>query len=108
MTARLAHEPARDERSVTVAFAAERLGCDQTTIRELLRKGLLSGLRVGKSDRPNGVRVKMWSIEEWERRHAIGGERDAEISEPPSRRRRAPVSDAAHLEAMAALKAFGI
>lgn len=110
MTARLALEPARDERSVAVAVAAERLGCDQTTIRELLRKGLLTGLRVGKTDRPNGVRVKMWSIEEWERRHAIGGERGAEMEmpEPPSRRRRAPVSDAAHLEAMAALKAFGI
>lgn len=57
MTARLAHESAR-------AVTAERLGCHETTVRELLRKGSISGPRVGKSDRPNGVRVKMWSIEE--------------------------------------------
>lgn len=108
MTTRLAIEPARGERSVTVTAAAERLSSDQTTIRELLRKVLLCGLREGKTDKPNGVRVKMWSIEERERRHAIGGLRDSDKSELPSRYRRPPVGNVARLEPMAALKAFGI
>lgn len=41
-------KPERDERSVTVA--AGRLDGDPTSIRELPRKGLLTGVRVGKTD----------------------------------------------------------
>lgn len=106
MTVRLAIELLeRDERSITVAAAAERLGCDHTTIRELLRKELLAGIKVGKTDKPNGVRVKLWSIEAWEERHAIGGSPARETGE---KRRRPPrQANAAHDEAMARLKAWG-
>lgn len=106
MTARTALE-VRDERSVTVTAAAERLGCDPTTVRELLRKELLAGVRVGKSARPSGVRVKLWSIEAWEERHAIGA--IAGVPAPPaSRRSRPTVHNAAHEEAEARLKAWGV
>lgn len=112
MTVRLALDvEARDERSVTVGAAAERLGCDPTTIRELLRRNLLAGVRVGKTARPNGVRVKVWSIEAWERRHAIGGAvgdgDDGSVPAPP-KPRRPPVHNPAHEEAMARLKAWGV
>ena len=110
MTTRAALE-VRDERSVTVAAAAERLGCDQTTVRELLRKKLLAGHRIGKTAEPNGVRVKLWSIEAWEETHAIGGSESGGSGEeltpaarrPPRRRAGNP----ADLEADAALKALG-
>lgn len=95
----------RDERSVTVSAAAERLGCDPSTVYELVRKGLLTGHRIGKTDEPKGIRIKLWSIEDWEERHAIGGSAViAGTKEPPKRRRR---SNAADLEADAVLKALG-
>ncbi len=93
----------RDERSVTVADAAARLGCDPTTVRALLAKALLAGHRIGKTDRPNGVRVKLWSIEAWEARHAIGGTAETLAPKRTPRRR----AQAADLEADAALKALG-
>jgi len=93
------------ERSITVAAAAERLGCDHTTVRELLRKGLLAGIRIGKTDRPNGVRVKLWSIEAWEERHAIGGTPDQVLA--PRRPPRRTAANAAHNEAIQRLKAWG-
>lgn len=107
MTLRVALEiPERNERSVTVAAAAERLGCDHTTIRELLRKGLLAGVRIGKTECPSGVRVKLWSIEAWEHRHAIGGvETESEVK---SQRPRPPRHNVAHEEAMVRLKAWGV
>lgn len=112
MTLRLALDAdARDERAITVAAAAARLGCDATTIRELLRKNLLAGVKVGKTDRPNGVRVKVWSIEAWEERHAIGSAAvsvDASTVLAPQKPRRPPAHNPAHEEAMARLKAWGV
>jgi excisionase family DNA binding protein len=107
MTVRLALTlPERDERSITVATAAERLGCDQTTIRELLRKGLLAGVRIGKSEKPSGVRVKLWSVQDWEARHAIGGvEYGDEVKRQSVPR---PRHNVAHEEAMVRLKAWGV
>lgn len=106
MTPRLAIEiPDRDERAVTVAVAAERLGCDPTTVRALLRQGLLAGHRIGKTDDPNGVRVKLWSIEAWEERHAIGGTAEALAPRQAVRRRRQ--GNGADREADARLKALG-
>lgn len=94
-----------DERSVTVAAAAERLGCNSTTVRELLRKGLLSGHRVGKSNVPKGVRIKLWSIRAYEERHALNGAQDhmPGASAPPARRTKSK----ADAEADALLKAIG-
>ena len=107
MTARLALAmPERDERAITVAAAAERLGCDPTTIRELLRKALLAGIRVGKTDKPNGVRIKLWSIEAWEQRHEIGGSPECHnVARPRGQR---PAHNPAHDEAEARLKAWGV
>jgi hypothetical protein len=95
----------RDERSITVAATAERLGCDRSTVYELLNKELLAGIRIGKTDEPTGVRVKIWSIEAWEERHAIGGTKGLEKTHPARNRRRR--ANAADLEADAALKALG-
>jgi excisionase family DNA binding protein len=98
--------PERDERSVTVAAAAERLGCDHTTVRELVRKGLLVGIRIGKTNEPKGIRVKIWSIEEWEEAHPAS-DSTAVRAEPPKPRRRRPVRNAADIEADALLKSLG-
>lgn len=100
--------PERNERSITVAAAAERLGCDQTTVRELLRKKLLAGIRIGKTDKPNGVRVKVWSIEAWEEQHAIGGDFDEPEDKPEPRRPRLARHNQAHEEAVERLKAWGV
>lgn len=109
MTVRLALPvPERNERSITVAAAAERLGCDQTTVRELLRKKLLAGHRIGKTDKPNGVRVKVWSIEAWEERHGIGCDADDEEEKPTPRMPRPTRHNQAHEEAMERLKAWGV
>lgn len=106
MTLRLALPASeRNERSITVAAAAERLGCDQTTVRELLRKKLLAGIKVGKTDKPNGVRVKVWSIEAWEERHALGG--GEELASGPGRPRAPSRANPAHEEALAYLKSVG-
>ncbi len=99
--------PERDERSITVAQAAERLGCDHTTVRELLRKGLLAGVRIGKTDRPTGVRIKLWSIQAWEEAHAIGGTKGVERTQTVVQRRRQSTRNSANLEADARLKALG-
>lgn len=99
--------PERDERSITVAAAAERLGCDRSTVYEMLNKELLAGIRVGKTAEPKGVRVKMWSIEAWEERHAIGGTKGLEQTEPVKQRQGRRRGNPADLEADAALKALG-
>jgi excisionase family DNA binding protein len=96
----------RDERAITVSAAAERLGCDETTIRELLRKKFLAGVRVGKTANPRGVRVKIWSIEAWEEKHAIGGTCGLDIAERRVHRRRS-MRNAADIEADTRLKALG-
>lgn len=98
----------RNERSITVAAAAERLGCDQTTVREMLRKKLLAGIRIGKTNKPNGVRVKVWSIEAWEEQHAIGGDIDEPKEKPAPRRPRPTRHNQAHEEAVERLKAWGV
>lgn len=104
MSVRLALAPEeRDERSITVAAAADRLGCDPTTIRSLLRQGALAGFRIGKSEAPSGVRVKLWSIVEWEQRHSI----EAEIP-PPRRSRQRSTRNVADAEAAARLRAWGV
>src|SRR5258708_6501127 len=91
----------RDERSVTVTCAAERMGCDHTTVRALLRAGELAGIRVGKTEQPRGIRVKLWSIQEYELRNAIGTHAQEQGPLPkslkPARAQRCP----AHEQALA-------
>lgn len=108
MTIRAVLEPvARDEQSITVAAAADRLGCDRSTVYELLRKDLLAGIKVGKSDAPIGVRVKLWSIVAWEEKHAVGGTAGLEGQPATAARRRGSRGNPADREADAALKALG-
>jgi len=95
-----------DERSVTVAAAAARLGCNATTVRELVRKNLLAGHRIGKTATPIGIRIKLWSIKAYEQRYAIGSAVElapALDQGRPTRRTRNKAND----DAAARLKALG-
>lgn len=91
--------------SITVAQAARRLGCDPTTVRALIREGSLSGHRVGKGKTPNGVRIKLWSVIEYEERHAFGRREPANDAGKPKPRRD---PNPAHGEAMAYLRSLGL
>jgi excisionase family DNA binding protein len=97
-----------DERAVTVAAAAERLGCDKTTVRALVRRGLLTAFRIGKSEHnPRAVRIKLWSIQEWEQCHRIAPVSEVEQARrrvsPNKQKRNQPDEDAdARLKAMGA------
>jgi len=60
------------EESVTVAEAARRLGCDESTVRALIVSGDLTGHRVGKGAAPRGVRVHAAAIRRYKARHTLG------------------------------------
>lgn len=101
--AQTALEPADAEESVTVAEAARRLGCDEATVRALLRKGDLGGHRVGKCDTPRGIRVHASTIRDYKRRNAIGATPANDAGRPKKRRQ----SNSGHLEAERWLRANG-
>jgi excisionase family DNA binding protein len=105
--AALKPEPGPED-SITVNDAARRLCCDHTTVRALLRAGELSGHRVGKAKTPGGVRVKLWSVIEYEERNAIGGQPPEAANDAPARRPRRRDPNPAHGEAMAYLRSIGI
>lgn len=94
--------PEDDDDSVTVDVAARRLGCDGSTVRALLRARKLRGHKVGKGDKPGGVRISLASIRAYKARNAIGGEEPAQDA-PERPQERNP----AHKEAMALLRALG-
>jgi excisionase family DNA binding protein len=89
-------DPDPEDDAVTVAVAARRLGCAQSTVRALLACGELTGHRVGKSTKPGGIRVHAISIREYRQRHAIGAKpvpadrdrvgRDSQVSHNPGAR----------------------
>lgn len=96
------------ERSVDVGQAAEILGCDDSTVRALIRCEAIEGHRVGRTDRPGGVRVNLQSILDYKARHAIRNDDQPRLEEGTvNRRRRRKPSTAAHREAMAQLRALG-
>ncbi len=66
------------EESVTIAVAARRLGCDPSTVRVLLRRGELTGHRVGKGAEPRGIRVHTASVRNYKLRYAINREASPE------------------------------
>lgn len=107
MGLRLALPPsARHEESIDVGQAAVILGCDQATVRALVRCEAIEGHRVGKTDdRPNGVRVNLESVLNYKRRHAIVDSTPAPADRPRPARRRP--SNAAVREAIAQLRALG-
>lgn len=78
-----------DEDSVTVAVAARRIGCAQSTVRELLECGELEGHKVGKHRKgtgPSGVRVHVSSIRAYRRRNRIGAVREPANDRSPASR----------------------
>jgi excisionase family DNA binding protein len=103
------------EESVTVTEAARRLGCDPSTVRELLNAGELTGHRVGKfaghrqgkAASPRGVRVHVAAIRRYKARHTTGGARlePANDATPPRPR---VVHNPAGAEAKRRLRALGL
>ena len=96
------------EESVTVAEAARRLGCDEATVRALLRAGELTGHRVGKckpGHPPPGVRVHGRSVADYKRRHAIAAAPAANDGDRPPR---PPMRNASHEEVKRRFRARGI
>lgn len=91
---------------ITVERAATILGCDQSTVRKLIKCQAIEGWKVGKSDEdPGGVRCDLQSVVDYRRRHAIGGDRH----EVALRKKRRPKpSNAAHREAISEARALGI
>lgn len=86
--------------SVSVATAAGRLDCDNSTIRKLLASGELEGHRLGK----RALRVYVDSIEAYQRRRPTVGKGPAEPPAPPRKARKA----AAHREAVAYLAGLNL
>lgn len=97
-----------DDVAVTVSSAAKILACDQSTVRELVRRGLIAGFRVGKSDKPTAIRIKLWSIREWEETHAITPIGGRSPHPPTSHTRSSPTKiNRADVDAAAWLKSRG-
>jgi excisionase family DNA binding protein len=105
MTVRAALAPRRE--GITVMEAAAILGCDPSTVRELLRIGELEGWRIGKTKKPYGVRVDEGSCYDYRARHSTV-DPTAPIAKPRRQQRRPPRTSAAHVEALAALRARGV
>jgi excisionase family DNA binding protein len=102
---RAALPPEAYDDGITVAQAARIIGCDETTVRELVRCRQIDGWKVGKHRKgkaPTGLRVSRSSCFEYRVRWDAGG--PVEAVEPARPKRRERVS-AAHLEALASLHA---
>ncbi|UYN97665.1 MAG: hypothetical protein KIT25_12315 [Enhydrobacter sp.] len=97
-----------DDDGITVSNAARIIGCDQTTIRALLRLGELEGWRVGKTRKPRGVRVSRASCEDYKDRNAIRPDHTSAAPDNPAPRTRAKRSSAVLRETLAALRAHGV
>jgi excisionase family DNA binding protein len=93
------------EESVTLAEAARRLGCAVSTVRQLVADGILGGHRIGKGDRPRGVRVHAASIRRYKAQHAIApGVPSIEAPAPAAR----PAASPGALEARRRLRELGM
>jgi excisionase family DNA binding protein len=97
------------DRGVTIARAAELLGCDPSTVRRLVKAGALEGWRVSADPTRRGEpRLSLASIEAWRRGHKL--ESDAPVSAQGQQRpiSQRPTLTAAHRAAVANLKDLGI
>lgn len=103
---RIAADPADAEitdRGITVHEAAEMIGCDDSTVRKLIRAGRLRKNAAGLGKRRPGVRVRLISVQEY-----IAAGACETSATPPPRTARAPVTHTAHREAVANLVKLGL
>lgn len=103
---RIAHEPAPIDDGITVAEAARVLGCDETTVRELVHRRQVKGWWITKGKRgtkPRAIRVSRLSCLDYRDRNEIGDGRHVAPPPPPGRSR----PSAAHQEAVAYLRSLG-
>jgi excisionase family DNA binding protein len=91
-----------DDRGITVAEAAGMLGCDQSTVRKMLRAKILAGNTVGTGKSRPGVRVRLSSVRAHIER-GVAGDPVPAPSDPPRSRLRAD-----YYEALRQLRAAGI
>jgi excisionase family DNA binding protein len=105
---RAALEPARDDVGIGVAEAARLLGCDQTTVRELVRTGRLEAWRIGKGRNPRGIRVSREAVFEYRDRHRVAPQPSDESGQLPARKPARRRQSAAHLEALRYLRSLGM
>lgn len=109
---RVALTPAKLDDGICLAEAARVLGCDQSTVRELIRIGEVEGWKVGKHRKkengeitpPTAIRVSLSSCLDYRARNSCAEPEAAKERKP--RRRDRP--SAAHLEALAELRRRGI
>jgi excisionase family DNA binding protein len=97
------------DRGVTVARAAELLGCDPSTVRRLVKAGALVGWRVSADPSRRGQpRLSIASIKAWRRHHKLefDAPTTAQGQQRPASQR--PTLTAAHRAAVANLKDLGI
>lgn len=104
---RAALEPAPIDDGITVAEAARVLGCDETTVRELVHHRQLEGWRIGKGNgkKLRAIRVSRSSCLEYRERNRIG---DIPAEAPPPRPAKPRRPSAAHQEALAYLRSIGV
>ena len=88
------------ERSIRVSTAAFMLDADESHVRKLLKAGELEGHRFGK----RGVRIFVASIEAYRERNRIAPSQPAPMLRPKKHVR----PNAAHLEALATLREWGV
>jgi excisionase family DNA binding protein len=97
------------DRGITVARAAELLGCDPSTVRRLIKSGSIEGWRVStRPERRGHPRLSLASIQAWRHAHKL----ESNVEPPPSNNPQAalqrPTLTAAHRAAVANLKELGI
>lgn len=91
------------DRGITVHEAAEMIGCDDSTVRKLIRAGRLRKNAAGLGQRRPGVRVRLLSVQEY-----IAAGAGETSPTPPKRTAHTPVTHTAHREAVANLVKLGL
>jgi transposase-like protein len=107
---RIAESPATADldEGVTIARAAQLLGCDPSTVRRLLRQGSLQGWRIAAcASRQGEPRVSTASIRAWRDTHAIAADVDAPDKAVPRAKPERRLHGA-HRESVAYLQKLGI
>ena len=97
------------DRGVTVARAAELLGCDPSTVRRLVKAGALEGWRVSANPLRRGEpRLSLASIDARRRGHRLESDASGVAQGQQRQTSQRPTLTAAHRAAIANLKAMGI